>query len=69
MEARAILEDDIDVDNCVELVMIEDTIEVEGLTSDSDDKIVAPIGAGAVVVANKDDTKEDPKEGSSTPSS
>ncbi|KAF1882999.1 hypothetical protein Lal_00003181 [Lupinus albus] len=71
MEAMVILEDDTHADDCVELVVKEDMVEVLGLTSDSDDEVVAPIGAGVgeVVVANEDDIEEDPNEGSSAPSS
>ncbi|KAF1866285.1 hypothetical protein Lal_00024289 [Lupinus albus] len=70
MEVRAILEDDIDVDDYVELVVLEDIVEVSDLTSDSDDDIFAIVGASAraVAMANDDDTEEDPSEGSSAPS-
>ncbi|KAF1859993.1 hypothetical protein Lal_00027841 [Lupinus albus] len=44
MEARAILKEYIDVNDYVELVVIEDTVEVWDLTSDSDDEVVGPIG-------------------------
>ncbi|CAL0313007.1 unnamed protein product [Lupinus luteus] len=61
MEARAILEDGIDVDDCVELVVVEDTIEVWDPTSDSEDEVVALAGAGvgAAVMANEDGTEGD----------
>ncbi|OIV90400.1 hypothetical protein TanjilG_10700 [Lupinus angustifolius] len=63
-------EDNIDVDNCVELVVIEDMFEVVDLTSNSDHEVVGLVGAGvgAVPMANKDDTEGDPIEGSSAPS-
>ncbi|KAF1871574.1 hypothetical protein Lal_00020368 [Lupinus albus] len=53
------------------LRVIEDTVEVLDLTSYSYDEVLAQVGEGVgeVVVANKDDTEEDPSEGSSAPSS
>ncbi|OIW03306.1 hypothetical protein TanjilG_16456 [Lupinus angustifolius] len=61
MEMRVILEDDTEVDDCVELVVIEDTVELEDLASYSNDEVVALVRAGtrAVAMANKDDTEED----------